>query len=726
MTEIKYTLTLLSDAEPGTGMGGELVNERVPKDANGNPVIPANHLKGLLREELLRIEKIELDSQKLFNGLADCCFGKPDDNDSLELVQYNEGLCRFSDATMVDNEKDKTGGEKGETDYITRTAMDLDTGRAERSSLRTTERIAVGTPFQGTVFLPGDGTSKQELAIRMALLSLAAIGGGRNRGRGKVIVTIDNGDKRTPGALLRAMKEAPDWERLSSTNSDNLVPGTQLTALRLTFMAEGPVCLPERPVVVGPIQTGFAISASTVRGWIINRLAGEYGDDLASTMYENEKFRAWPLLPCGFPGQKEYPIPVRVSLTHKIAKLVTDGDKLKPNKVEDKPIEEVDVDKIENNSPLKASDGVLLVDLKHKEQDQPSISLWKARSMPHIMTAHGVLNDRETKDGRNLYQVESMAPLVWSGVVLLPENWANLLMTSVEKNPAVAFGRFRTTRGFGQLKIEKYDNTTDGLPWSQTRHDNIIILQTPILLPDKPSESKTANQELEQFIKTEWKELFADGQWEVETVSTNIGIRFGWNRNSKGEMTGKGCRQKACRVVLPGTIFRILAKEQLRSSKENKLTAEKREILHRLIQRGLGPGIDRGYGAVSVHPGTADKVFQKSDENQTKNTSRSQEAEMAEEMLALWRNHRDEMPSPSQIAAVAGIAAKDVGKAQKYLDEQLEGRTERIWATWKEIKQEIDNLFNKYKESPKILQFGLKLLGDLVKANDTKNNGGNQ
>ena len=62
MAEIRYTIELTSDAEPGSGFGGEFVNVTLPRDANGNPVIPASHLKGITRENLATVAELIVDS----------------------------------------------------------------------------------------------------------------------------------------------------------------------------------------------------------------------------------------------------------------------------------------------------------------------------------------------------------------------------------------------------------------------------------------------------------------------------------------------------------------------------------------------------------------------------------------------------------------------------------------------------------------------------------------
>ena len=729
MKQIEYTMTLLSDAEPGTGMGGELVNERVPRDADGKPVLPANHIKGLLREELLKIERCVAGSSSL-DDLTNRCLGRPDDEQLPDEAQ-NEAICRFTDAEFDEkttNASVSNTKATGETDFITRTAIDGERGRAKDGSLRTSERIAAGTVFRGRILFADEETSQEALAVRCGLLAIGAVGGNRNRGVGRVLISIKD-EKRTPGELLKTLSTAPCHSRQTASRGSVPEAGEKLKTLRLLFTAEGPVCLPERPIGVGPIKSGFAIDAGAVRGGIVNRFAFEHGENFATALFECGEFRAWPLLPCGFSSEKTdcaYPCPTRVSLTHKIAKLVADGESLNPDKVEDKPIQEVEWEKVPNNSPLKASDGVLL-DYHGINGHESAVELWKAGTMPRIMTAHGVHNDPNTQDGRNLYQVESMAPMVWSGVVVVPEKWADILLTSYREDDTAAFGRFRSTRGFGQLRVEECAEEGTGLPWSQTAHDNILILQSPILLSDKKNDpSVTANQEFENLIRSKWKDLFdkLGTAWDVRAVSTNVGIRFGWNRSGKGKMTGKGRRLSAQRVVLPGSIFEVYPKAK-ESDKSIVLTNEEQQMLRgaglaHMIQCGLGSGVERGFGAVSVHPGMANKIYQKADDRFNQKVSNKKA--MAEIILALWGKNKAAMPSASQISAVAGIAAKNRDTAGDYLKTQL-ARLEKIWAAWRPIQKEIGELLsNKAKYDDSTVQYGLKLLSDLVKYQDSKKN----
>ena len=53
MIKLNYTIVLKSDAEISTGFGSSLLDAIAPRNLKGNFVIPASHVKGLLRQSLL-------------------------------------------------------------------------------------------------------------------------------------------------------------------------------------------------------------------------------------------------------------------------------------------------------------------------------------------------------------------------------------------------------------------------------------------------------------------------------------------------------------------------------------------------------------------------------------------------------------------------------------------------------------------------------------------------
>jgi len=199
---------------------------------------------------------------------------------------------------------------------------------------------------------------KNNLPILLALLSLFAVGGGRNRGLG------------------------------------------------LVFEALNPVCVPESPIVKNNmISSGFSIPASAVQGAILHRI-NDISKKAATACFKSRNFRAWPLNP----SNSVDALSVRVSFTHKISKLKNENTD--NYHFEDATVEAYDWDKVPSNSPLKAADGVLLT-------EGTSVKLWKPSDMARVITAHGVHNgDRVGIKGtqkRNLFTVESLAPTLFIG-----------------------------------------------------------------------------------------------------------------------------------------------------------------------------------------------------------------------------------------------------------------------------------------------------------------------
>ncbi|MDR3196921.1 MAG: hypothetical protein LBU34_03540 [Planctomycetaceae bacterium] len=683
-----YILTLKSDAEPGTGAGGDIINQRIPRNRNGDPIIPATHLKGLIREEVLKIGDLFPDE---LNNLADECCGKADANGEGDWT--TESCFHISDAVLKNENKNETGTK---TSFVSRTSIDSASGKAKETSLRTTERIAADTVFKGTLTVNAKEGSRQDLAIRLAMLSIGAVGGNRTRGSGKCIINFDSRQNFKPGDLFKQLLESKKDELPQNENVN--FSQTETITLRLIFEADSPVCCPEHPVPSNVIKSGFAIPASAVQGLILNRL-NQRNENAATKLFNDENFRAYPLLPCAvFKQEKKenYPIPLRISLTHKVAKLISEGDILIRNgdklNVADEAIAEYDTNTGSAN-PLKATGGVLLINGNERE-------LWKTNSIPHILSAHGVLNDKNTTDGRNLYQVDSIAPIVWSGFVRLPK-WAADVVFNIRNDnniqeSFVSFGKKRSTHGNGKLFVLRVDEEDKTLPYNGSTYgsrnrETVLIVQSPILLSDEPSD-QSANEELQTFVETKW------GIKPKQCMGTVIGIQFGWNRHGKGTLTGKGKRVRACRCVMPGSVIIFEANIENLSDK---------------IKSGLGGGREQGFGAVAIHPGLATKMFNvgKSDLKHLK--SDVDETTMVQEVLNIWKNHQKDLPSPSQLAAIRKeleTNGENKTKTLEYLGKQTK-RTERIGATWESCFREMENFIK--NTDPKLAAKGLKLLIDL-------------
>ena len=500
-----------------------------------------------------------------------------------------------------------------------------------------------------------------------------------------------------PGDLLkRLVQELPEWKTPTQKSSAKAPEFSETwVPVRLTFRADAPVCVPATAAAVKTnVQTtDFSIPASAVRGMIIRRFE-KYGSEFMDQLFESPRFLAWPLQPVGVAGECEEklkpnsPVSIRVSLTHRAAKF-TIGDALKPE-FQDKAWDEDLPQNTAPKAPMKASDGVLLV-----RDDESSPQLWKARSMPHDIRSHGVHRNEAGNPERGLYTVDSMAPMVWRGLVLLPKNLANELIESFKTVSECAFGTRRSVQGMGEITAEIVDEPAE---WklSKEAQRTVFIVQSPVSIPYE-LHKKSADEQLHEMAK-KWLENCGVSASELN-VWANTGVLFGWNVKRKGQ-------QAPQLVILPGSVIQL----------QEKLSAEK---IRELLECGFflnQSDPQRGYGAVSVHPGKAVRLFERKPKREVLNGDELRRT-ITEQVLKMFsQNHH--LPSPSQVRSLRKIyAVKTSQEAKEYFNAQIKNDT--TWQAWLEIKKTIDEWLKQPEKEKETVLFGLELLADLIL---TKNN----
>lgn len=689
ITTIEFNIRLTSDGEPGTGLGGQVLNERIPRDHHGRPILPASHVKGLMRAAFQEIAA-SLDWQAA-DELERCVFGMRD-----ERRPGVQSAFRLSDATSATT---------GPPAMVTRTAIDPATGVARDAALRTAEILPVGMVFRGKIHTAVPPDSAEDLVWRLALMAIPAIGGNRNRGGGACVVEID-GDRRGPGTLLQELAaclskgfsarpiEAPADPAEPKPAISTTGLSDKAVVLRLVFRASTQICCPEIADKTNVIATGFSIPASAVQGAILNRLNAQ-DPALAAAVFESPLFRAWPLHPCHPPLADnavlpaELPVATRVSLTHRVAKFSEPDDQFVEKHFFDECLESESYDwrSVAGGAPLKASDGVLL------RWDNGDVRLWKAGSMPHVITAHGVHNDPETESGRNLFSIDAMAPMVWQGLVVMPEDAASRLHQSLDRDPVMAFGKSRSVRGMGHLSA----TVLEGVPaeWQTHTPHTVLVVQSPVLLPDHPPDGVSAEEELFHIVSG-WAREHGLPEPAEDRTWANFGIRFGWNRHEHG-------RQQASRVVLPGSV--IAFPKQVKVPDADLSAA---------LRRGIGPGRHRGFGAMSVHPGKATGLYAEASLRPVLPRRGEPRFRDAMQLVLKMKAATGRLPSPSQIRAVQQRLLKSGCRAAlDYLDRQTR-RTSRIWFTWEPIHSDVKQLLNTFDDDRAIAVRALEVLADLA------------
>ena len=125
MIKLNYTIVLKSDAEISTGFGSSLLDAIAPRNLKGNFVIPASHVKGLLRQSLLDVMELLPEQAR-----AACNKMLGSAGESADVG----GLLALTEAVS----------DKKESVVISRTSIN-EYGTAKKGSLRTTEAVPVGT-----------------------------------------------------------------------------------------------------------------------------------------------------------------------------------------------------------------------------------------------------------------------------------------------------------------------------------------------------------------------------------------------------------------------------------------------------------------------------------------------------------------------------------------------------------------------------------------------------
>jgi CRISPR/Cas system CSM-associated protein Csm3 (group 7 of RAMP superfamily) len=647
MPEIRFTITLETDAEPGTGLGTELINDMVPRRNDGTPFLPASHLKGLLRESVRGIA-----SQLGWPAAVEThLFG----DEGRDGGDGQQGLLRVSDAVAASTSA--TG-----IATISRTALN-DFGTARAGTLRTVECIAAGTAFRGTVQVLSGADQFASDAARLALLSLTAIGGNRTRGAGNCSVALDGEPLQKPSAVLRrldaAVRTAPlkglRFERSSSATPSS----SRATFLQLTFHAHDPVCCPTVPVTgTNVMRSGFAIPASAVQGAILH-LLDRADHESASRMFASPAFRAWPLLPCAAAGDDPgETLPVWTSLTHRMSKSAAGplAASSEPPFFRDKLIAPFDWREVPSGAPLKGADGVLLA-------SKDGVRLWRASDMPRQLSAHVNLQGPQPQ----LFTVQAMAPMVFRGILAVPEEFEARILELLSAEPNCAFGKARTVRGGGTLRAV---SLRDASPLPPSHSASTFVVQSPLAIPHdwlaKRKDAMHGGEILRQLVESA-------GFGAVEQAEATLEYRFGWSRHGAGQRIAHTNRLAAEAVIAPGSAFKLAVP-----------VAERGRALFDRLAKGIGEGRDRGFGAVLPHPGIASEVFRGAPKL-AEIKSRDSAGKLATELTKLSAGSELSASAISQLVQFARGGPKPL---EDFIARQKQ-RPSRNWQRWKHVAERL-------------------------------------
>jgi len=201
METYKLKMTLLSDATFGRGDGvAGLVDAEVEHDAYGLPYLRGRALKGLLAEECANIlfaMQPLMAGKDRWEDAAQWLFGRPgsrlDDGAGLHVGDATLPAALRA-AIVAELQADKppyTANDILEslTAIRRQTAMDY-SGKPEDGSLRAMRVILRGTVFEAELHFTTAPKDDALALLAACAQALRRVGTGRNRGRGRVQVTL--------------------------------------------------------------------------------------------------------------------------------------------------------------------------------------------------------------------------------------------------------------------------------------------------------------------------------------------------------------------------------------------------------------------------------------------------------------------------------------------------------------------------------------------------------
>lgn len=179
---------------PGGGRGqGMVLDATCHRDADGLPVLPGRHLKGLLRDAL---ERAEAWGWNDYAGLASALFGdRPEDTAD---VTPNPGSLRIGDARLPDDIAAHLASDAGKPlrtglfRSLYATAVSHQTGTAEDRSLRGIEVVVPLQLHADISLIPGrEAPADWPMRLDAVLPLIDAVGAHRNRGLGRAVLTLE-------------------------------------------------------------------------------------------------------------------------------------------------------------------------------------------------------------------------------------------------------------------------------------------------------------------------------------------------------------------------------------------------------------------------------------------------------------------------------------------------------------------------------------------------------
>jgi CRISPR-associated protein Csx10 len=199
-----------------SGESTALIDADVKYDQYGFPFIQAKTFKGLLHESCLEVCEMFHKNYDVVDEL----FGKTGQKSSGTL-SFNNLLVMGYDAIQHElNANPKTLRPESAKDHFTevRQQTSIEDGVAKDKSLRKYRLVKEGVKFETTI---ENVPSEHEAFLKNALLNLRYIGTRRNRGFGKISITVTNYNPTTASGNQKGKEQSSEVASVSSSEPKN-------------------------------------------------------------------------------------------------------------------------------------------------------------------------------------------------------------------------------------------------------------------------------------------------------------------------------------------------------------------------------------------------------------------------------------------------------------------------------------------------------------------------
>lgn len=284
-------ITLKSDLCVATGEDAPgIVNMKTAME-HGVPYIPAKRIKGCL----LEAGKEMRDNGLIDAGILECLFGKAGLERTKGIYTGDAHLCsvpkyffgeKDKDAVVIGDyellQKEASHCTKAEEAYLeefftrqrTRTAIDAESGTADKHSLRTIQVVPAGVTF--TSHIEGELQEEEEETLQLCVKGLRHMGVEITRGFGEVQCVLEKAPEEE--------KEAGEDSHITAEKAEllhRLEPEEEAELLYEIHL--------DSPVVMEGEEAGGCLAG----GQVLGALAGMYIKkfSLGRTAHENEDFR---------------------------------------------------------------------------------------------------------------------------------------------------------------------------------------------------------------------------------------------------------------------------------------------------------------------------------------------------------------------------------------------------------------------------------------------------